>query len=506
MIWTEKTNWLGILMALILFMGFGDKPVHLDETNFLALTSGEFSAPHSIFINWEGKEEKAFEVLSNPPGIAWYLWLFRDLGTNIQRWMMFPWVVLGIFGLYALGEKWEGKGREAVLIWIVSPFFWVSGNALMPDMALFALIASGVALLWGGRFLHLGAFLCGLSALFRYSGLSMIPLILGWAFFYQPKKWWSLGFIVSLPTLFLLTHDVMIYQEWHFWHMISFQAETRATEQFLGQIGACFAMLFGGFCWNFTFRLKNAKIWGLASILTGTLLALVGIFDVWDIWHYGFFLLGFCVVGHAILFFWQKKEYWFILWIIGGIVFLLNLRFMATRYWTPFVFPLFLFLVSQFSFRQMLIPSGIGLFLSISLAWDDYSLALAQKQLAEQVEQARKENGCTKGYFAGHWGWQYYLESKNWEPIEAGQQIEKEACIAFSEAAWSQEFQTDCPEINIYTEEQVMLPIRLHSRYSRVNYHSNYLSAEPALMGFAPWGFGFDAWDRAHFFGACTRF
>ena len=70
--------------------------------------------------------------------------------------------------------------------------------------------------------------------------------------------------------------------------------------------------------------------------------------------------------------------------------------------------------------------------------------------------------------------------------------------VSYSEIA-RQEFQTTCPQTNMYTEDKITLPIRVHSRYSRVNYHSNYLSSEPVLIGFAPWGFGNDAWDTVHF-------
>ena len=51
-------------MTTLLFIWLGEKPVHLDETNFLALASGEFWGPHSILINWEGKQQSAFDVLS----------------------------------------------------------------------------------------------------------------------------------------------------------------------------------------------------------------------------------------------------------------------------------------------------------------------------------------------------------------------------------------------------------------------------------------------------------
>ena len=65
---------------------------------------------------------------------------------------------------------------------------------------------------------------------------------------------------------------------------------------------------------------------------------------------------------------------------------------------------------------------------------------------------ARKEDGCVQGFFGGHWGWQYYLESKKWIAIEDGQQLRKEDCIVYSEIAWPQEFQTLCPK-RIYTQK-----------------------------------------------------
>ena len=61
-------KWVLIVWVVLLFV-LGLKPVHLDEANFLMLTQGHWWTPHSIMVNWEGVQEPAFDVLSNPPGM-----------------------------------------------------------------------------------------------------------------------------------------------------------------------------------------------------------------------------------------------------------------------------------------------------------------------------------------------------------------------------------------------------------------------------------------------------
>ena len=56
------------------------RPVNYDETNFLVLVRGAALnpwAPHNVMVNWQGTTERAFDVLSNPPGIAWFLAAFE---------------------------------------------------------------------------------------------------------------------------------------------------------------------------------------------------------------------------------------------------------------------------------------------------------------------------------------------------------------------------------------------------------------------------------------------
>ena len=75
-VFTVLRAWLPYLVVFGCLLPFLGKPVHIDDANFLRLAEGaqeDFWRPHDVLINWQGETERAFDVLSNPPGIAWWL-------------------------------------------------------------------------------------------------------------------------------------------------------------------------------------------------------------------------------------------------------------------------------------------------------------------------------------------------------------------------------------------------------------------------------------------------
>src|SRR4030095_11925899 len=91
-----------------------EKPIDIDEANFMVLTRGavaDWGRPHAVTINWTGKTESSFDVLSNPPGIAWWLVPVAAAPLPLQRAWMFPWLALAIFGAWRLGLRF-GSGDE----------------------------------------------------------------------------------------------------------------------------------------------------------------------------------------------------------------------------------------------------------------------------------------------------------------------------------------------------------------------------------------------------------
>src|SRR5712692_3976761 len=134
-----------IALALLAWLPFLNQAFTVDDTNFLALAA--HARPHLLglydfHINWLGEEQRAFDILANPPLVPWYL----ALVSTVARGLM------------------------------------VSAHNVMPDLPLLGCYVLGTALtidafdqdkvglaIGGGLF-------AGLSALCRYSGMTVIPL------------------------------------------------------------------------------------------------------------------------------------------------------------------------------------------------------------------------------------------------------------------------------------------------------------------------------------------
>lgn len=500
-----SVHWTAIVCWVVLNFVLGDKPVHLDEANFLAMTQGEFWAPHLIQINWEGTQQSAFDVLSNPPGMVWLLWPVKELSVRTMRLWILPWTFASIWGLWKCTQIF---GYEQERLWLIlcSPIFVLSHNSLMPEMPLLTCIVLGWQGILRGQRPFFWALILGSAALFRYSGMTMIPLLAAYIVFQRSNRWLVLLFGVSLPTVLLCMHDIFVYGQWHFWHMISFQQEQQSWSAVVHKLCALSSMLVLG-CWtipDFQGSKKRILILGcVAILLTGVLsqqaelsmnaLAWVSV------------PAGIFVVSNLLFEVIRTRRYWWACWIIGGCVFLLSLRFAATRYWVPFVFP-YWFLLGVPAWTRYFIP--IAGLISLHLVWDDAQLAKAQHRLAHGVVELCEREYGEAGYFAGHWGWQYALEQKEWIAIENDKIIPNNVCFSMSAVSWPQETTTDCfSDIRVFESNYYSkgLPIRIHTAEGRGNYHSYMFSASPPIKTITPFGWGYDSWERVEFRRSCLR-
>ena len=146
-------NSLLTLLALVLLQApWLARPPNHDETNFLALARGAALdpwRPHDVRINWQGVEERAFDVLSNPPGIAWWLAPVIDQHVAVQRIWMLPWLGLTLWGMWKLGQRFSGDAERSALLLVTSPLVFLATPALLPDAPLLACVVAGF-----GGFIH----------------------------------------------------------------------------------------------------------------------------------------------------------------------------------------------------------------------------------------------------------------------------------------------------------------------------------------------------------------
>jgi hypothetical protein len=143
------------------------------------------------------------------------------------------------------------------------------------------------------------------------------------------------------------------------------------------------------------------------------------------------------------------------------------------------------------------IAIGTSITLSLGLAVDDMAMAQSHKDAAFLVS----DNG--RGSFSGHWGWQHYLESVGWTPIDEDGQTKFIHAVA--ENPWPQPPSLDiCLElVDSLTMPDTWVGPRLHSRSAAVNYHSFIIAGEVPKETYAPWWFSDEPYERVAIYNRC---
>jgi hypothetical protein len=550
------------LLALLQLPWLG-RPVHYDEANFLTLARGAAAdpwRPHDVRINWQGTEERAFDVLSNPPGIAWWLAPMVDAPVAARRLWMLPWLLLAAFGAVRLAERFGGAGGEKVpedrmrgaappadaaptllrfdrIDWIaaallVSPIVMLSSTALLPDLPLYALTLAGVAgfvratdtdatrggptpgvRAWlGTTNAWMWALVAGAGALFRYSALPMAPLLGAYAVLSRRSPLPALAALGPIGALAL--HDLHAYGKVHLLAMGSFQSVANTPEDVFHKLVASVAML-GGAAALPIFPWSAAAAGGAAG---GAVLG-----AGWGWLGGAFGAAGGAVLGEvgrrawmglrrepsrpvvvrrgsqgdvqgsptggAARTFPRSDGPWLALWAFGGLLFLLTLRFTATRYWLPFL-PAALLVIAPRRPRALV---GASVVLGVALGADDTFSARAQEELAGAAA------AVGTGGFTGHWGWQWALEQAGWRALDEGARPDAGTLVALPRQAWPQPVDVRCDDVVWEGAAEPPAPWlpRAYTEAGGANLHASWIAGFPPRRTVAPWTFAADPYEAA---------
>ncbi|MDP2306895.1 MAG: hypothetical protein Q8P18_12800 [Pseudomonadota bacterium] len=497
-----------LLTALVLLqLPWLDRPVHYDEANFLTLARGAVAdpwRPHDIRINWQGTEERAFDVLSNPPGIAWWLAPVLHRPITVQRAWMLPWLALALFGAFRLGKRFLGDAERGAMVLLTAPIVFLSTPALLPDAPLYALTLAGV-----GGFVHAvdrerrvwpWALLAGCAVLFRYSALPLAPLLGLYAMSRGRAPW--LGAVALVPMGLLALHDLHAYGAVHLFEMGRFQSVANTPSDVFHKAVASVAMLGGAaalpiFPWTLAAGIGAVvggaigAPWGWAGALFAAL---------------GGAALGE-VIGRAVRGGSERPAgggaerggtlrdgRWLAIWALGGFVFLLTLRFAATRYWLPFL-PAVLLALPTARWTRALLAAQLGL--GVLLAADDDRSALAQEQLADAVAK------LGPGVFTGHWGWQWAMEQRGWTQLDEGARPALGTLVAMPRQAWPQPVEVNCTRVVWEGAARPPLPWipRGYTEQGGANLHASWIQGQPPVRTVVPWTFANDPYERVR---VCT--
>jgi hypothetical protein len=463
------------------------RPVHYDEANFLVLARGAAAdpwRPHDVPLNWQGTTERAFDVLSNPPGIAWWLAPVLRAPVWVQRAWMLPWLGLALWGAQTLGRRFSTDGERAALVLLTSPIVFLCSSSLLPDAPLFALTIAGVGGFvraidrerpsWGW------ALLAGAASLFRYSGLALLPVLA----LYAARRGRSplLAWPGLIPITLLLLHDLHAYGAVHLLAMGRFQSVANAPQDLAHKAVASLCMLGGAaalplFPWTRRVAAAGA-LGGLAALPWGADAAVFG--------GLGGAALGAVLENPDAP---PRDRRWLAAWAAIGVCFLLTLRFTATRYWLPFLPAVVLaFPTGRWTRRLLFAQLSLGVLLTA----DEDRSARGQEDLAQQAAR------LGTGRFTGHWGWQWQMEARGWLPLEEGTRPEGGTLVALPREAWPQGVDVSCNRLLWEGYAQPPLPWlpRAYSAAAEVNLHASWIAGPPRLRTVKPWGFANDPYEQ----------
>ena len=446
------------LLTTIPFLGYA---FHVDEPNFLALARHSVPNPLRLYdfpINWIGTTERAFDVLSNPPLVPWYLAAVvavageREWAARLAFW---PFIVLALLGIRRLAYRFVGP-REAVwtLMWAaVAPAFVLGSHTVMPDLPLLAAYTFGLSLAIEGfdtgnaRRAFIGGLVAGLSALCRYSGMTVIPLMVLYIVLFRVQaRGAALGLAGAVaPLAAWCAVSQVMYGEVHALAMAGFQTSTETAFVFrsilhrayyqLSAIGLTVApaALLAALTELRGLRVPRA---GWRGTLGGAYVAvaLVAIMNL--SWPAGALLLLGCAGGGAVAGVavagvarglgrrvWTRaddatSEAFFLgCWLLGIVCFNLTLRFASVRYLLLALPPALLLIqragvrVSPSTVRRSFAAVAI-LLLSLALSRADATFANVYRDYVAALPPPLQTR-----WFVGHWGLQHYLERAGAQPL-----------------------------------------------------------------------------------------
>lgn len=494
------TSRLPMVLLIGLALPFVHKPVHVDDANFLAMARTAAIdpwRPHAFAINWGGQTERAFDVLSNPPGIA--LWLAPVVDQPVL-WMhlwMLPWLLLAVWGAHRLGQRVAGRPQAAALLIAGAPVAMLATHAFTPDLPLLALSLAGVAGLLDDRRpmrARWPAALClGAAALFRYSGIALIPLAVLWPWLNGERRAAiTLGLAAAAPLTLLMVHDLLAYGAIHMFAMVGFQSTANAGADLAHKLVSNLAYLGGTAVLPLLALARPLR--GLVGAAAGGLvgyLVIASVGGATPVW------VGtvFAAAGGAslsVLSLRVRPLHLFLgAWLMLGLGLLLALRFSAARYWIPFYAPVVL-LALVYAPRWLTaicIPASLGL--GLALASDDLDLAETQERAAVRAMDAGT------GRIAGHWGFQHHLEAAGWTPVEEDQALPPATWVAISKIAWPQLPSNSCWDFMEVSPLPDPRPgLRVLSHEAGANIHGNFIAGPPSARVYAPWSLADDPMDQ----------
>jgi hypothetical protein len=475
--WTRGHSYV-LLSALtvLLYLPFSGRAFHVDDTLFVRAAENIARHPldpYGFRLTWDAAEQPMSDITQNPPLASYYEAVVGSVfgwSERAQHLGSLLFTVLLILGTYRLAERFTRLPLLAALATLLTPGILVSGCSVMCDVPMLATWVWALNLWIEGLepprygLLLSAALLVSTSALTKYFGIALIPLLISYSWM-RTRRFLPWAYFLLLPAAALVAYQLWtqhLYGHGLLSGAAEFARQQRESAGVSWLAGIINGLSFAGGCalpaaafipmiWP---RSKQLLI--IAAALCIVLIVIAGGLD-----------LGLHVGGPAALE--EFRENWFtsglhlLLFTSGGIS-LLALSVSDWRchrdaeslllllwVWGTFVFAAIVnYTVNARSVLPMIPAAGILIArrvqmrpeaesasqaevfpvlrnsllalavcggISLLAADGDTALANSARRAAQLISaKARGQAGTL--WFEGHWGFQYYMEREHAQALD----------------------------------------------------------------------------------------
>jgi 4-amino-4-deoxy-L-arabinose transferase-like glycosyltransferase len=456
--------WL-VLLTCACLAPFAGKAFHIDDTLFLRAAEQIRKHPLDFYgfnINWFGDTTPMIDAFDNPPLTSYFIALVSLVGgwseLALHLAFLLP-AIAAALGTYTLARNYCDRPGLAALAVVLTPLFLISGTTLMCDMLLLALWVWAVALFENGLgrpsaaiFLSSGM-LGGLAVLTKFTGLSLVPLLLVYGGMKLRRPgWWLAAPLV--PLLFAAGYEWLTYRlyghgllTYAATYTAKFRESTHGNSWENGVwgiafMGGCFltTLFYAPWLWSRRGLLAGVCLAGACVVVLPYLARLTKL--LWQPQgglNWAMFLqcaacaiAGIQILALALSDVWERRDatsVMLVLWILGVTAFGAVINWTITaRSFLPLA-PALGILIARRSERNQ---GAFSKLRPVWLAWPvfaaavvglilvkaDYNLANSGRRAAQSLvkEHSHPEKQL---WFAGHWGFQYYMELYGAKPVDS---------------------------------------------------------------------------------------
>lgn len=439
---------------------FTYKAFHIDDPLFL--WAGQQIQkhpldPYGFRVLWYFEEMPMHEVTKNPPLACYYLaaaaWVTGGWHEIPLHLAFLVWPLGVAWGTYRLAQRFCSRPLLAAVATLVAPVMLVSATNVMCDVMMLCLWVWAVV--WWDRGLETGRWpalvlaglLVGLSALAKYYGMSLIPLLLVYGLARQRRPgWWILALLIPVAILAAYQEATLqLYGRGLLSDAAGYASQLREEiqEQFRPMRRLRPGLLYAGGCIAFPLFFVPV-LWTRRQVLPGLFILVVGFIILadlilmfapwWQAWLHNLteyrtvhaMLFGAAAVLLLLIAVLDVRKnrdagsVLLVLWLVGTLIFATFVNWTINgRSILPAVPAAAILLARQLDRRWGPAPAGPRWWLALPLVptaalglavtWGDYKLADSERWAAREI---RAKYGQPPGvlWFQGHWGFQYYMQ------------------------------------------------------------------------------------------------